>query len=72
MTRVEMKDFVLSYKDDPNTKDVVFKKVLDFFIKHEVFSGECIYQCDAFLIDGPELLSTLADEVFQFDVQWKE
>ncbi len=62
----------VTYKDDKNTRDVVFEKVLDFFLRLECFNGECCIQNDDPQLEAPELLAELADDVFQFDPVWNE
>lgn len=62
----------VTIKDTPELRAEVFRKVLGFYLKHESFSGECIMQFDAPLIDGPTFLSDLADETFKFDVSWED
>lgn len=60
--------YPVTYKDDPETRDMVFKHVVDWYFKHTCFSGECICQMDEPQIDAPIFLSDLAEDVLKFDV----
>lgn len=62
----------IMYKDDQATRDAVFEKLLAWFIKVESFNGECIIQCDTPTIEAPNLLADLADDFFEFDVEYEE
>lgn len=50
----------------------VYQRVLNWFKRHECFSGESVMQCDAPQLTAASLLSDLADEVFNFDVKWDD
>lgn len=66
METKETSDGTVTYKDDQNTRDIVFEKVLAFFLRLECFNGECCVQNDDPQLEAPELLAKLADDVFQF------
>ena len=61
----------ITYKDDQSTRDAVYEKVLEWFMKTQCFNGESIQQCDIAQIESPELLVHLADDVFEFDPTWE-
>jgi len=63
MKTVKTEDFIVKYKDDDKTQKAVFKMVVGFFLKHEVFTGESIMQCDVPQIDAPEFLCDLAERI---------
>ena len=67
-----IEDRMVEYNDDPLTHRLVYEKVLAFLMEREQFSGEGIMQDDDCLIEAPELLGDLADEIFQFNVIWDE
>jgi len=67
----EFDDFTVEYDDSHDTKCKVFDRLIEFFIKHEAFDGECICQSDGLQIDAPVLLSEMADDIIQFNVDWK-
>ncbi len=69
--KIETKDFTVKFNDDEETKQKVFNNLLEFYAKHEAFSGESICQSDDPQIEAPELLSEIADNIFQFKVDWK-
>lgn len=75
-----MPDFVLYDDDDlrvtidenSTLKEAIADKVLAFFQKHGMWSGEQIMQSDAPQIDAPRLLSEIADEVLHAKVVRKD
>lgn len=62
----------ITYNNDSATRDAVFEKVLAWFIEVESFSGECVMQSDVCQIEAPDLLAKLADDFFEFDVEYDE
>lgn len=60
------------FNDDQATKDKVFEAVVEFFLKHEAFSGESVQQNDGPQIEAPELLADLVDDIIKFDVKWND
>lgn len=70
--KIEAKNFTVNFSDDPDLKDKVFEAVLLFYLKQEAFNGESIEQNDGPYMAAPDLLSKMADELFQFDVERKE
>ena len=69
--KFETKDYVVEYPDDIETQKEIFNRVIQFFIGHESFCGESIVQSDGCLIDGPELLAEIADDILKFKVDYK-
>lgn len=65
-----MSDGTVWYNSCQETKDALYDKVLKWFLNQESFSGECIMQSDGPQIDGPVLLSEIADDIFQFDTEY--
>lgn len=56
-----------------DTKDKLFHLLLsEYYLKHECFNGELIMQSDDPIIKAPEILSCVADDVFQFEVEYKD
>jgi len=72
MKKVETADYILEYDTDPERILEIFEKLLDFFIKNEVFLQEDIMQADEVIMDAPKLLSDIAENVFKFELTWKE
>lgn len=66
MPSYETDDFVVEWKDDEETRNEVFNKLVGWYVKMESFNGESICQMDA-----PNILAELADEVFKFKTEWK-
>lgn len=52
-------------------KEEVFKRVLDFYKKHESWSGESVMQRDAPQIDAAPFLADLVDEVLKPVVEYR-
>lgn len=63
---------VVQCENNQAMKDALYQKLLDFFKKHEAFCGESVCQCDEPQIEAPELLGEVADEIFKFNVEWKD
>ncbi len=72
MSTFETPDAVVTFKDDEATKQAVFDRVMAFFKEHESFCGESICQCDGPIIDAPNVLADIADDILCFKVEWKE
>lgn len=70
--KTEIEDGHVSYDIGPETQREVFWKLLGFFIEQGLFTGECIMQSDSPSLDGPELLSEIADDIMKFEVEWDE
>lgn len=69
--KIETSDFVAEYEDGENIKNLVFERVMKFFKENEAFCGEQIMQSDRTLIDAPNVLSDIADDIIKFKVEWK-
>lgn len=65
-------DCIVSYTDTPELRNAIFEKMLQFFLDKQSFSGESICQSDSCQIDAAPLLAEIADDLFKFDVEWKE
>lgn len=72
MAKMTFEDHELEFAADGYARDAVYRKVLQFFIDNQCYSGESIMQSDAPQIESPELLADLADNVFKFNVEWRE
>ena len=70
--KLESKEFNIFYKDDPSIGEEIFKKILKWCIKYEIFSGESLMQSDDGAIYSPELVSDILDKVIKFKVEWKD
>lgn len=65
-------DHTVTYKDTKEIRDLVFERVMAFFIEHNSFNGESIYQCDGPLIDAPSVLSDIAEDIIKFKTKYKD
>lgn len=61
----------VTYDDHKDTIEKVYEKLLHWFVAHDAYSGEIIYQSDSCMIAAPELLSELAEDVFRFDIDYE-
>jgi len=68
----ENDEFVVKYVDTDEVRNKVFDTVIAWFTDHEAFCGEVIQQSDNCIIDVPDLLSKIADDVIKFKVNYKE
>lgn len=71
MKKIETSDFICEYDDSDSIKNAVFERVMEFFKDHVSFNGECIIQNDISLIDAPNVLADIADDIIKFSVEWK-
>lgn len=70
--KIEKPSCTVTIDDTPEMREEVFKRVVGFFVEHEVFSGESVMQCDAPQLAGPEFLADMVDEVLKPDVEWHD
>ena len=70
--RIETDDFIVRFMSNDATKEKVFNALIEWYKKHEAFSGGSIMQCDGPNIDAPVILGDIADDILKFDVEWKE
>lgn len=72
MSTHETDDRKITYEDSPEAHKAAYDTLLRWFTKHDMYSGECLGQSDTTYVEGPNLLAELADEVFKFQVEWKD
>lgn len=68
--KFETTNAIIEVDDSPAVIANVFKRVIEFYEKHESFNGESVFQNDGPSIEASEFMSTLADEL-NFKVIWK-
>ncbi len=68
----ETSEYTCNFDDSEEAKNHIYAKLLDWFQKHELYTGEAIVQSDIAQIEAPDLMAFLAEEGFKFDVTWKE
>lgn len=61
-----------TYNEDPSVKDAVFEKIIVWFIEHHVSLGESLLQNDYCIMEAPELLAELLDDVIEFDIVFED
>lgn len=57
---------IVTYNDTQEIRDAVFERVMKYFIEHEAFFGESIHQSDGPIIDAPNVMSDIADDIIKF------
>lgn len=62
--------FTVKYNCDQKTKDMLFDKMLEWFIAQGVFKSEYIMQSDGAWGDTPTLFSEISEDIFDFDATW--
>jgi len=70
--KISTPNYEVEFKDTLELRQKVFDVVLNFYLDNESFDGESIIQNDVGSLEGPNLLSTIADDIFKFKVVWKE
>jgi len=61
---------VVQYRDDEDTRRVIFQMTLDWFFKHRAFCGDSVMQMDEPQLDAPVLLADVAERL-GFEVEDK-
>lgn len=62
-------DCEVTYRDDQDVRDAVFNRLIAWYREQEAFNGESICQCDGPIIDAPNVLSDIADNIIKFEVK---
>jgi hypothetical protein len=52
---------------DEDLKDKVFERVMEYIIKHEAFCGESIHQSDKPILDAPNVMSDIVDNILNIE-----
>lgn len=60
----------VSFNETTELKEKVYQSVLKWYLKQGHFSGESIMQSDEPIIDAPNLLSDIADDLFKFKIEY--
>ena len=67
MTKTIKTDYSLvTYEDTPEVRDAVFERVMEYFKKCKCFAGEVICQSDNPIIEAPNVLCDIADDIIKF------
>jgi hypothetical protein len=67
MRKVKTENYEVGFDDSQEIKDRVFDALIEFYCKHEAFSGEVIMQSDDPQIYATELLAEIADDIINFE-----
>ena len=63
---IQHEDFAIEFHETPELKEKVYQAVLDYYKKHQAYAGEVIMQDDNCIINAPEVLANIADDIFKF------
>lgn len=63
------KDYIIEYDDSPEMKEKVFNRIIQYFKKHNSWSGESVMQCDNPQMEAPEVMAEIADDIIKFKVE---
>lgn len=69
---LKIENGIVEYNDSKEIKNLVFDKLMEYFNKYEVYSGETIMQCDELHMEVPEVLSDIADNIIKFNVKFND
>ena len=53
--------------NDPTMKDEVFARIIKYCTEHNCFEGETLQQDDDCLLDAPNVLSEIIDDIIKFE-----
>jgi hypothetical protein len=70
--QIKVNDYEVSYEETDEIKQAVFDRVMKYFNKHQAFHGEVIMQMDDPIIDAPNVLADIADDIIKFKVEYIE
>ncbi|MCK5610721.1 hypothetical protein KAR91_53100 [Candidatus Pacearchaeota archaeon] len=70
--KIKTENFIVEFDDSPEMAAKVFKRLIDWYKEHESFCGETIQQRDEPIIDAPNILSLIADDIIKFDVEYDD
>ena len=63
----------VTFDDSQEAKDKVFQYLMDnYFFKYESFCGESICQSDDPQIYAPHVMSTIAEDIIKFEVEYED
>lgn len=68
---VENDELSVSYYDSQVARNMLYNKILKWFLDNEMFDGESIVQSDVINIDAPDFFAELANDIFKFKVNYK-
>lgn len=63
-------DCKVSIEVTQEKKDKVFESIIEWCKKHNHFSGEGICQNDDCIIDSPELISSIVDDIIKPEIEY--
>lgn len=69
---IELSDRTVAYDSGDKIHYRIFRRVMEFFKTHGVYTGEAICQMDSPIIDAPNVLADIADDILKMNTEWKE
>jgi len=65
-------ELTIEYNNDKKTKDLIFGKLLAFYIEHSSFCGESLVQNDNACTCAIDVLAEIAEEAFKFEWEYND
>lgn len=69
---IKRKDLIIIYEDTEKKRDLVFEKLLNWYIEKDCLLGEVLQQSDDCLLDAPNILSDILDNIIKFEYKYKD
>jgi hypothetical protein len=63
-------DATLSFEIDEEKKNNIVEKIINFCLDNQCFCGEILMQDDDLLLESPNLISDIIDDIIEFKVKW--
>lgn len=67
---IRKQDRIITFDETEALKELVYNRVLKFYMDTEAYCGESIMQLDNPQMEAPILLSDIADGLFKFNVEY--
>lgn len=64
-------DAITKYTETEDKRQLVWNRLISFCQEHNSYTGEAM-QTDDFVIDAPQFVADLIDEVIRFDTKFKD
>ena len=60
-------EFIYEYEITPEKKDAIVNRILEYCVANNCVNGETLHQSDDCLIDAPNVLSDIIDDIIEFE-----
>lgn len=69
--KIKKEDYTVTLNDSVKTREEIFEAIIDWMEKNEFYSGEDM-QCDNFVIDSPNLIADIIDNIIKPEIKYNE